>query len=124
MRRKPEHDVQKLTRRALLAVGARVTALGAVCATIGSTIIAACVTEPADPRLTAIANGSTASGDGYGYGYGYGDEPGDGYGYGYGDEPGRGDGNDHGHDHGDGHGHDHGDDHGHDHGDDHGHGHR
>jgi hypothetical protein len=120
MRWKPEHDVQKLSRRALLAVGARVTALGAVCATIGSTIIAACVTEPADPRTTATTDDATGSGYGYGYGYGYGPGDGDGSGEGYGYGPGDGNGSGHDHDHG----HDHGDDHGHDHGDDHGHDHR
>ena len=63
MLRKPEGRVQRLSRRAFVVLGTKIVAFGAVCMTIGGTILAAC------------DSGTTRRGRGYGYGYGYGYGP-------------------------------------------------
>jgi len=63
---KPERHVEKLSRRVILAAGVRIAAFGAVCTTIGSTLIAAC-----GPDFQKISDGGNGHGSGYGSGYGY-----------------------------------------------------
>lgn len=67
-----------MSRRAVLIGGVKLSVLGTFCATIGSTILAACL-DSNDGTSTSGIHGS-----GYGYGYGYGCAPDGGYGYGYG----------------------------------------
>lgn len=62
---KPERHVQNLPRRMILVVGARIAAFGAVCTTIGSTLLAAC------SDFRKISDGDNGHGSGYGSGYGY-----------------------------------------------------
>jgi hypothetical protein len=75
-------STKNLSRRALLASGAKLTLLGAFCATVGGTILAACVGSNDD--IGSSHGSGSGSGSGYGYGYGYGCGYGGGYGYGYG----------------------------------------
>ena len=59
-----------VSRRMFLQAGARVTTFAAVCATLGATIVSACMSP--DDNSSAQANNGSGSGGGYGYGYGYG----------------------------------------------------
>jgi uncharacterized membrane protein YgcG len=66
----------ELTRRAALIRGTKLSMLAAFCATVGTTVIAACMEH------------GKGGGSGHGSGYGYGSDfplPGGGYGGGYGD---------------------------------------
>ncbi|MEO8700962.1 MAG: hypothetical protein ABI867_13020 [Kofleriaceae bacterium] len=70
-----------VSRRALLVSGTRLSLLGAFCATVGSTIIAACTGSGSSPNCPGAGYGYV---EGCGYGYGYDDDDGNGYGGGYG----------------------------------------
>ena len=71
-----------ISRRVFLGAGARLSLLAAYCATVGTTIVTACM-DPDDGGV-GQGTGPNGKGDGYGYGYGYGCGYGGGYGYGYG----------------------------------------
>jgi hypothetical protein len=79
----------------LLAAGARIALFGAICTTVGTTIIAACKSEHGRSPDGGHGYGYGDAGNGYGdagngYGYGYGNGYGSGYGSGYGNGIGNG----------------------------------
>ena len=91
MARKQPTSEPGVTRRAFVTAGAKFYMFGALCATVGSTIIAACMDSGSTKQANNLGSGNGSgsgsgygSGYGYGYGSGYGSGSGSGYGSGYG----------------------------------------